>query len=704
MACPDPTLVSGPVGPRLTIPTHVEPSGGEATHPSVVFVPGGWNGYTYWMAMTPYPAGNDNHEDPNIVASHDGIAWEVPPGLVNPIADASGAPEHHSDTDLNLVGNTMYLVWRLTDANAVGAEITLLYSTSTNGVTWSAPAAFMVLDETVLQLLSPSMLFEGGRWTMWGVDAIAPSRVVRFQGGASLEDSWGGAVTVDVGDLGVARDPWHLEIRKINDCYLGLLVTVPEDTNGLDGQLWFLTSGDGLAFTNSGGTIIPQRQFEEHDQLYRASLIADDQGGTAGYRVWYSAWLTGPPQVWNIYRTFLTVTVPSEPPPDPGVGLPAGTVSPVVTWLGCDLVTGTIIADLPDITGQISRLLGAYTSSSLSMPIPLSGPGKLGDVAFQATTPGRTMIVAVVNDQPAWGGIVLRRAGGTDGTISLACATLEAYFNRRRVRSHTWTQQDEAAVIAAGLLGDAGTILGVGSGIELEIDAPPTGRLRDRTYVATDRATVYDRLRDLMAVQGGPEWTIELLWGDDTHTWVRKVVRVRDRIGVAATSPQAVFETTAASVFSSRGVSEARYAFDEDYSDGKGANYVVAYSTGEAEDQPTSSPAIGTDLLAAGWPIFEEHFQPASDISTVSVLDSHAQRTLQLKRHGALTWQIEARWSVFPRLNVDWRLGDDIAWQLTGHRHPGGITGQGRCIGWDLDPQAGLVKPILLDPLSNGGT
>lgn len=364
-----------------------------------------------------------------------------------------------------------------------------------------------------------------------------------------------------------------------------------------------------------------------------------------------------------------------------------------VTWLGCDFVTGRIIAELPDVTGSVSRVLGAYTSAGLRLPIPLAGPGALGRSAIQATQPGRTMIVAVVNDIPAWGGIVVRRKGGTEATLELSTVTLEGYLDRRYVRNHTWTQVDEASVIAAGLVGDART-----EGIGLIVDAPPTGTLRDRTYAGSDDATVYRRLEELMAVEGGPEWTIDLDWADESQTVVAKIFRVRKRIGRSAAQPTAVFETTAHSVFSSRGASQAHYAYSEDYSDGRGANHILAVSSGEGEDRPISAPARAEDLIASGWPRYESRISPSTSIKATQVLDAHARAELALRKFGSRTWTITTRWDAFPRYGMDWRLGDDVAWNLTGHRHPDGVMGQGRIIGFDLDMQAGTLQPILWEP------
>jgi hypothetical protein len=405
----------------------------------------------------------------------------------------------------------------------------------------------------------------------------------------------------------------------------------------------------------------------------------------------------------SVWRSH-TFTVGSEPGPGPGPdpGPPPVAVAQIrtrVTWLGCRLSDGRIIAELPDITGEVSRVLGDITTSGLNLPIPLSGPAALPiGLVEQATEPGRAMIAAIVNDIPTWAGIVGVSDGGTEAVMSLPVASLEAYLERRIVRDHQFNQVDEA-VIAATLVGDAGDIAGVGSGIGLEIDAPLTGTLRTREYLLTDRKTVFDALQELMGVIDGPEWTIDLDWTDATKTAIAKIFRVRKRIGVASPSPGAVFQATANSVFGSRDGSEARYRYKINYTDGHGANYVVAYSSGQGEDQAESSPAIASEVLAAGYPIYERHFQPSSNIITASVLNSHATAELGRRRMGTRTFTLEARWDAYPRYGVDWQLGDDIAWNLFGHRHPSGVQGQGRVIGFKLDMQRQVIVPILREDL-----
>ena len=105
-------------------PLNIETPEGNAQpyHPSVVYNPGGWNGYAYWMAETPYPLGPDGDwnglppyrarwETPCIHASHDGIHWETPGDLVNPIDDLNETEienrDFFSDTHLVMNGDTL---------------------------------------------------------------------------------------------------------------------------------------------------------------------------------------------------------------------------------------------------------------------------------------------------------------------------------------------------------------------------------------------------------------------------------------------------------------------------------------------------------------------------------------------------------------------------------------------------------------------
>ncbi|MGH8879488.1 MAG: alkaline phosphatase D family protein, partial [Stackebrandtia sp.] len=298
---------------------------------------------------------------------------------------------------------------------------------------------------------------------------------------------------------------------------------------------------------------IPTATFASIDSSYGSVLTQNDRGPThpgrrqhgtirirdTGSRVEIT--LTGyiENQVWDSYSWGFDVDQDddggSDDLPPPTNPEPRRTVD----WIACDLVTGELLAYLPGVRGSISRALGAYTQDSLTVPIPLAGPGALRSVIRESTTRARTMIVCIVNSVPVWAGIVLKAVGGTVGDITFSVVSLEGYLARRYVADHSWTQRDESSVIAAGLVADAQV-----EGIGLLLDCPPTGTLRDRSYLDQDDGTVYDRLVELMGVEDGPEWTIDLDWISDRQQGVAKIFRVRKRIG--RTKPGATISSTGA--------------------------------------------------------------------------------------------------------------------------------------------------------------
>lgn len=681
---PDPTRVSGPAGQRLVIPTHVSPEGGQTTHPSVVHVPGGWNGYEYWMAHTPYPGGDNAHEDPNICASRDGIHWEVPAGLVNPIDDQPGSATgpFNSDTDLRMgPDDVLYLFWRWYDLTGAspGSEERLYYSSSPNGIDWAPPQLVYSSDHTVIRLLSPCFVYEAGAWAMWAVDVLpTPHRVVRLQGGALPTDTWGDPVEVDMGPMPGDKEAWHLGLLRVDDGYIALLNDTTFDLHPLGGEMLFCVSADGLTFINSGQTVIPMAEPGEYDYLYRATLVED----SGGWRVWYSAWLEGPPQVWNIYRTLLTeaTTEPPDEEPPPSIAQ----VRAYVEWIACDTASGDKIAYMPGTLGGVSRALGAYTSDTLTIPAPLVGNLAMGGLLEQAVGPDQLptrMMVLVVNDLPTWCGLIWKVRGGSSGLVELGCATPESYLDRRFIGDLQFTATDQAAIARAMI-----TAINI-EGIGLAIDCPDTGIPRDRTYWDDEDATYYQRLTELMDVEDGLEWTVDADWRTERKQSVRLVFRGRERIG--STDPKGPLVTGKAGTVTD-------YAFSYDYGKGAGANDVLAYSSGEGTDRPQSQHIRNTAAIESGLPRVEHRWSPSSSIKNTAVLNSHATSELFRLDGGTTTIDITARWDVAPaRLGVDLALGDDVEYQLTGHMHPTGTTGIGRMVGWRFDTTAGTFQPTL---------
>jgi hypothetical protein len=684
MVLPDPTQVSGPVGTRLQIPTE-EGNDGQVVHPAVVHTPDLPGGYPYWMAANPYPGSNDAFEDPWIYASFDGINWVVPLGTSNPIDDQPGSPNaYNSDVDLRYYDGVLYLFWRYYDSSggSPGTEERLYYSTSLDGRTWTPKALVYSSDHTVRRLLSPCFLFEDGAWVMWAVDITpAPNQVVRVQGSATPTGPWADPVGVSMGPLADEREAWHLGITKVADGYIGLLND--RLIGGSSNELLMIVSADGLNWVNSGSTVIPRDQAGEHTALYRGVLLPDTEGLIPGWRVWYSGFRTESDAIWHIYRTFLheASAIPEVPETGPQVG--NAVVRATVEWIACDVVTGDKVAYLHGLSGQISRALGQYTSDTLTIPAPLAGPLALGGLLDQAIGPDQLptrMVVAVINDIPAWAGIIWKVRGGSVGTIELGCATPESYLDRRFIGDMAFTQTDQAA-LAAALIQAVNT-----EGIGLAIDTPLTGIPRDREYWDDEDATYYQRLTELMNIQNGLEWTIDLDWRTTRQQSVQLIFRARNRIG--STAPRGPLATASEAVVT--------YEIIHDYGKGMGANDVLAYSSGQGADRPQSQHIRDNFALESGVPRIEHRWSPSSSIKETAILNAHATSELMRLNGGTTSLAIKSRWNIEPaRLGVDLALGDDVAYSVVGHMHPTGLSGVGRMIGYRLDTTAGTFEPVL---------
>ena len=81
---------------KRIIPISTYDGSGVTVHPAVLNLGNVWNGYQYWLAITPYPKGNDDYENPSIYASNDGISWVVPAGLTNPIEPFPGGINNYN--------------------------------------------------------------------------------------------------------------------------------------------------------------------------------------------------------------------------------------------------------------------------------------------------------------------------------------------------------------------------------------------------------------------------------------------------------------------------------------------------------------------------------------------------------------------------------------------------------------------------------
>ncbi len=280
----------------LTTPTY--DNSGQAVHLDVVYIPGGWQGYSYWMVMTPYPYSNDQLENPSVLVSTNGLNW-TDPGH-NPVApnpNTSSTAYFQSDPDMLLVNNRMYIYYRTSIKSS--NQTTLNYITSVDGRNWTAPQSAGI-TQNGNYFASPSVVYQNGFFYLFYVDTIA--QTVHRLSSATGTGNW-------AGDTVVLSFPyaWHVNIIPYQNHYLMLMVE-KKPTN--KSSLYYFYSENMLNWTLGGQILSPSATGWDSTNIYRSAFIID---GTR-FRVWYSAFFNNIPHIgyaedpnWS----YITISAPS---------------------------------------------------------------------------------------------------------------------------------------------------------------------------------------------------------------------------------------------------------------------------------------------------------------------------------------------------------------------------------------------------------
>lgn len=273
----------------LTTPTY--DGSGQAIHPDVYDSGAGqtWNGYRYWMAFTPFPGGDSSFENPSILASNDLETWVVPNGLTNPIEADPGGADYNSDPELVVAGGTMYCYFRQT----IGANCTLYYRSSTDGVTWSDKVS--VLTGTSIQLVSPTIIYDGSQYVMWYGDQTGGTKLYRVTS-PNPTGPWTGATLCGL-SIPTGHNYYHFNAHYESGLYYMFVTSSPADNTD---PLWLAMSNTGLNWTTGQIPILEVGDVGAWDevQLYRSAPIRT----ATGFVVIYSGKSNTPAQ-WHLGKT-----------------------------------------------------------------------------------------------------------------------------------------------------------------------------------------------------------------------------------------------------------------------------------------------------------------------------------------------------------------------------------------------------------------
>lgn len=271
-------------------------------HPSVVFINEGWQGHRYWMVETPYPIGGlpyrDRWECPTIHVSDDGTKWCSPANDdLKPIDDLTDdsilSKDYFSDPHLVFKNGILECFYRFSDYSGVKTKI--YRKTSKDGIIWSERELLIdVMTEKSLNtvgemVISPAVLWRGGKYLMWYVDSVKPFSLDKHIRLSTSPDghTWSESKVCTL--VGKSINPWHLDVTYVDDKYV---MTIYDNK---DLTLWISKDGNLFSFVKNLLSPTYIRGCFYSEGLYRSSLIKDDEG----YKVYFSAYDTS--------RTYLGV-------------------------------------------------------------------------------------------------------------------------------------------------------------------------------------------------------------------------------------------------------------------------------------------------------------------------------------------------------------------------------------------------------------
>lgn len=128
------------------------------THPSILYFPNKWHGYTHILATTPYPKANIRYENPCLYyASGKESPTIFVPNSNNPIIPPPPENDaYNSDPCLFFENDRLYLLNRRCERTPGIREIEVCYSD--DGQTFSKPSTIIVDRADNKELLSPSII------------------------------------------------------------------------------------------------------------------------------------------------------------------------------------------------------------------------------------------------------------------------------------------------------------------------------------------------------------------------------------------------------------------------------------------------------------------------------------------------------------------------------------------------------------------
>lgn len=263
---------------NLTIPTY--DNSYQAMHPDVWYNSSGWNGWKYWMAMTPLTDTNESVENPSLVVSNDAINWHNPPNISNPFEHQNGSGRHNCDTDLvyNSSSNELYIYYL--DSVNRGLGIDYLKLVKYNGTGNTTPK--IIRSAQNYYMISPTVVYNND-YKMWMVNTTNTEGCysnIRYVEYFSSKDGevWSSPKNTTGLDLS-GHKVWHINTQWIpshEEYWMILMASEGKCTDGT-AKLFFAKSYDGIIWTSYDSPFMTKDNFNTY--FYKVIRYLAAKGG-----------------------------------------------------------------------------------------------------------------------------------------------------------------------------------------------------------------------------------------------------------------------------------------------------------------------------------------------------------------------------------------------------------------------------------------
>lgn len=257
----------------FVVPTYE--GSGQTIHPSMLYFKDGWNGYNFWLGITPYPNSNDAAENPSVFASNDGINWVVPYNTPNPLDRTTDVNTYYlSDTQLVYRKDLDRLeIWYRKYSSTTSLVQEVIYRrTTTDGSTWTdVEELHSITGGNGAVLLSPTAIYEDGIYKIWvsGYNDICYFTSIDGK-------NWN---LVNSAILPRSTAGFHIAVTRTNNGYvmLGHLQgTSPSDKSAQGIVYTFSEDGINWGEPKKILTVSNNADAFDYNQLYRPQLTVGD--------------------------------------------------------------------------------------------------------------------------------------------------------------------------------------------------------------------------------------------------------------------------------------------------------------------------------------------------------------------------------------------------------------------------------------------